>query len=281
MAVFMFPGQGAQTRGMAGELFSRYPEYTAAADEILGYSVEELCKTDPKGLLQQTEYTQPALFVVNVLFYIEEIVRRRQYPRAVIGHSLGEYNALFAAGAFDFRTGVQLVKKRGELMSQQRGGGMAAVLGLDSASVRTAIQDAGLDAIDLANDNAPRQVVISGPKSEIDRAQPIVEARGARFVPLRVSGAFHSRYMKPVQQEFSRALESARIGECRLDVVANVDAKPYHPGSVRANLLEQLVRPVLFTDSVRHLIARGETEFVEVGPGKVLTGLVGQVRGIN
>jgi len=278
MAVFMFPGQGAQVRGMGAALFARYPEYTAAADEILGYSVEQLCVADPEGRLQHTDYTQPALFVVNVLSYIDEIVRRRQYPRFVVGHSLGEYNALFAAGAFDFRTGLALVKKRGELMARQHGGGMAAVIGLDSANVRAILAAARLDAIDLANDNAPRQVVISGPRPEVERAQPIIEARGARFVPLRVSGAFHSRQMQPVQQEFAVALAAARIADCHLTVVANVNAQPYAPGSVRANLRDQLVRPVLFTDSLRHLIALGETEFVEIGPGNVLTGLVGQLR---
>jgi trans-AT polyketide synthase, acyltransferase and oxidoreductase domains len=276
MTVFMFPGQGSQARGMGGELFARYPEYTAAADEILGYSLAELCADDDR--LQHTEYTQPALFVVNVLSYIDEVVRRGARPASFVGHSLGEYNALFAAGAFDFRTGVALVRRRGELMARLRGGGMAAILGLDIERVRAILRDAGFDAIDVANENAPRQVILSGQTDDLERVKPIFAAAGARFAALRVSGAFHSRYMAPARAEFAQTLAAAAIRDCHMQVIANVDARPFPPGGVRERLLDQLVRPVRFAASVRYLCDAGEREFIEVGPGRVLTNLVAQIR---
>jgi len=168
----VFPGQGAQSKGMGKDLFAAYPEQTDKASEILGYSIRELCVDDPDNRLNQTQYTQPALYVVNALG-----LRQMQESGAVpadidvlAGHSLGEYNALLAAGVFDFETGLRLVVERGRLMSQAAGGGMAAVVGLGADALRAALDEAGLQSVDLANFNTPSQIVISGPAADIEAA---------------------------------------------------------------------------------------------------------------
>lgn len=282
MAVYMFPGQGSQQRGMGEGLFERYREYTRKADEVLGYSIEELCLKDPHQRLGQTQYTQCALYVVNVLTYLRRIEETGKYPAYVIGHSLGEYDALFAAGAFDFETGLRLVRKRGELMSQMTEGGMAAIIGLSEGRVNEVLRSAGLTGLDVANLNSPAQVVISGPRADIERAQPAFEAAGARrYLPLRVSGAFHSRYMAPARDVFARFLEGFSLSELRLPVISNVHARAYAPGEVRANLVEQIVRPVRWMESISWLLERGEDTFEEIGPGNVLAGLVMQLKQVR
>src|SRR5436305_5494221 len=167
MTVFLFPGQGSQRIGMGNTLFDEFKAITARADEILGYSIKELCLQDPHQQLGQTQFTQPALYVVNALSYLKKMKEAGQAPAYVSGHSLGEYNALFAAGAFDFETGLQLVKKRGELMSQATGGGMAAVIGFTLEQVDQILKEYGLTSIDIANYNTPTQIVLAGLKADI------------------------------------------------------------------------------------------------------------------
>ncbi len=171
MATFIFPGQGSQVKGMGGNLFNEFRELTAQADDILGYSIKELCMEDPNSTLGQTQYTQPALFVVSALSYLKRIKETGRKPDFVAGHSLGEYNALFAAGAFDFETGLKLVKKRGELMSLATGGSMAVVLGITEENIVEVLEQNGLYSIDIANVNSPYQVAISGLKEDIDKAR--------------------------------------------------------------------------------------------------------------
>ncbi|HET7287022.1 MAG TPA: ACP S-malonyltransferase, partial [Pyrinomonadaceae bacterium] len=219
MTTFVFPGQGSQKKGMGAGLFEKFVELTAKADAVLGYSVSELCLKDPHSQLTQTQFTQPALFVVNALSYLSLVEEKRQRPDFVAGHSLGEYNALFAAGAFDFETGLRLVKRRGELMSRISGGGMAAVVGIDEATFRRLLKENGFDDVDIANFNAPGQVIISGLRDTVVRTKPIFEAAGARFAQLQVSGAFHSRQMVPTQQEFSAFLRQFDYQDLQLPVV--------------------------------------------------------------
>jgi len=275
----MFPGQGSQKPGMGSGLFELFPELTREADAILRYSIQDLCLHDPAQKLGQTQFTQPALFTVNALSFYQARQIQGKSPDCLIGHSLGEYNALLAAGVFDFATGLKLVQRRGELMSQATGGGMAAVVGLDQDRVKVLLQDHGLTTIDLANLNAPTQIVISGPQADITRAQTIFETSGASmFVPLKVSGAFHSRYMQPSREQFREFLAGFTFAAPSLPVISNVEALPYNEDRTAELLANQLTHSVRWVESIRHLIELGVNEFVEMGPGKVLTGLVRKIK---
>ncbi len=178
---FIFPGQGSQEKGMGKQLFEAYPELTKVADHILGYSIENLCLADSRQVLDHTEYTQPALYVVNALSYLHEREIRGLEPGFLAGHSLGEYSALFAAGVFDFETGLRLVQKRGALMAEAKGGGMAAVIGMDAPQTMKVLSDSGLDSIDIANINSPQQTVISGARADVERRRPFLSPQGREF----------------------------------------------------------------------------------------------------
>lgn len=281
MKACVFPGQGSQAIDMGEGLFERYPEITAKADEILGYSVEELCLRDPKGLLHQTQYTQPALYVVNALTYRSRCDRGVPPPDFLAGHSLGEYNALLAAEVFDFESGLRIVKKRGELMSAASGGAMAAVLGCAGEEVEGILRSHGLLGIDVANYNTPTQVVLSGPAEEIARAEAVFTDLGATFKPLNVSAAFHSRYMEAFMQPLGEVLDSVEIHPPKIPVISNVSARPYDVSEVREHLQRQVREPVRWTESIRYLLNAGVEEFEEVGPGFVLTKLIKSIRKVT
>ncbi|MCC7247779.1 MAG: acyltransferase domain-containing protein, partial [Lysobacter sp.] len=202
-SVWVFPGQGSQRKGMGEGLFERYARETAQADEVLGYSLRTLCLEDPDGVLNRTEFTQPALFAVSALSFLAKRDDGAVLPDVYAGHSLGEFNALFAADAFDFATGVALVAKRGELMSKAPRGAMAAVIGPDLTRVCALLDEAGLAEVDIANINSGSQIVISGLYEDIDRCQPVFAEAGARFARLNVSAAFHSRWMRDIQAQFA------------------------------------------------------------------------------
>ncbi len=273
----MFPGQGSQTKGMGIELFSYFPEQIKQADEILGYSVKELCLDDPQQQLNNTEYTQPALYIVEALSFLARI-SEEPLPNYLIGHSLGEYAALFAAGAFDFETGLKLVKKRGELMAKASGGGMLAVIDLAEDRIKSLLQTNGLDSIDFANFNSPKQIVLSGPAADIAKANEILAQEALMCVPLKVSGAFHSRYMQSAADEFKQFVEAFQFSPLQIEVIANITAEPYINESAKENLVKQMTHPVLWTDTIRYLKNQGESIFIEVGPGNVLTRLNAQIK---
>lgn len=272
--VYVFPGQGSQSKGMGGSLFDKYQNYTDVASDILGYSIKSLCLEDPLNQLSKTEFTQPALYVVNVLTYLDKQAADPTPANYLAGHSLGEYNALFAAGAFSFEVGLQIVKKRGELMSRAPAGSMAAVIGIDAMKISQAIADSSIFQLDIANLNSPTQTIVSGTVSAIDQAQPIFEKLGAMVVPLAVNGAFHSRLMQPVVNEFEAFLNQFEYYSLRTKVISNISAKPYIDNQIIYNLKEQLCNPVQWLNSVRYLMAQGELEFDELGPGDVLTKLI-------
>lgn len=274
MITYVFPGQGSQYRGMGGNLFDEYPEITAKADRVLGYSIKELCLEDPKRQLSQTQFTQPALYTVNALSYLRKIGETGKKPDFVAGHSLGEYNALFAAGAFEFESGLSLVKMRGELMSRAAGGGMAAVLGLSGEQVEDILKRNSLNTITVANYNTSSQIVIAGPREEIDRATSFFEQENATYIPLNVSGAFHTSYMNDSKELFRERLNSFEFLELGIPVISNVHARPYRQGKTRDNLIEQITHPVRWTESIRYLMGKGAAVFEEIGPGDVLTKLV-------
>jgi malonyl CoA-acyl carrier protein transacylase len=281
MRSYVFPGQGVQKRGMGREVFELFPDLCARADDVLGYSIEKLCLADPDRLLNKTEYSQPAIYVVNVLHYLAAC--RQDLPAAdyLAGHSLGEYNALFAAGAFDFETGLTLVKHRAEVMGRAEGGGMAAVVGVSPPVIEEALKTQGATGVVIANYNAPEQCVLSGSKEEMARIKPIFETmEGVRgFVPLRVSGAFHSPLMETAAKAFRVFLDSVDFGVLRTPVVSSVTGRPFASGrqAIRDALAEQITRPVRWDECVRYLRGVGVSDFVELGGTKVLTSLIDKI----
>jgi [acyl-carrier-protein] S-malonyltransferase len=284
---WVFPGQGSQTVGMGKALYEDYlpvRDLFERADEVLGRPISRLCFEGPAEELQQTANAQPALLVTEIAHL--EALRLRyagelSAPEFVAGHSLGEYSALVAAGAMAFEDGLLLVAERGRLMqaagNESEGpSGMSAVLGLPAEEVEVICLETG---VDLANLNGPDQVVISGPLDALEVAGALAKERGAkRVVPLQVSAAFHSRWMQPMAREFGLAIAETRIVNPRVPVVANVTARPVSDHrEVRRLLEEQTYSSVHWVESVRYMEAAGVSTFIEIGPGRVLSGLARRI----
>lgn len=277
MKTYVFPGQGSQVKGMGKDLFNDFTELIKKADDVLGYSIKELCLDNPDKKLHQTQYTQPAMYVVNALSYLKKVDAEGE-PDFLAGHSLGEYNALLAAGAFSFEDGLKMVKKRGELMSKAKKGAMAAILNSSESQINEILENANLATIDIANLNAPTQIVISGLQEEVTRAQTAFEEADTMFIPLNTSGAFHSRYMKDAGDEFATFAKDFKFSDLKIPVIANVSGKPYESDNVAQNLINQLTSCVRWSDSVMYIMDQGEMEFAEMGVGDVLTKLIDYVQ---
>lgn len=283
MKTFMFPGQGSQIKGMGAPLFERFRQLTEQTDEILGYSIRELCVDDPRDELNHTRFTQPALFVVNALTYYAMHEDCGTTPDFLAGHSLGEFSALLAAGCFDFDTGVKLVKKRGELMALSEKGAMAAIVNASKEKIESVLAENGLTNVCIANYNTPAQIVISGLADEITKAEPLFQRDTMRFYPLNASGAFHSRFMQPARDTFAKFLKSFKFADPAIPVISNVTARPYESRKIADGLARQIVSTVRWCESIQYLLAlaveRGqEATFDELGPGDVLTRLVYTIR---
>lgn len=264
---------------MGKGLWERFPWQVDEADSILGYSVKGVCQ-GAVGNLDQTDYTQPALYVVSCLSFLAWAEDSGKQASFAAGHSVGEYAALFAAGMVRFGDGLRMVQKRGELMAKQAGGGMAAVIGMELEGIKAALAgNPSLEGVDIANINAPGQIVLSGKKEDIMAAQAVFEAAGARrYVPLNVSGAFHSRHMRAPGEEFREAVSSVEFFQPFFPVISNLEAKPYEQGREAELLVRQIYSPVQWVDSILYLRAQGEMDFVESGPGSVLTGLLRRIK---
>jgi [acyl-carrier-protein] S-malonyltransferase len=283
---FLFPGQGSQQVGMGRELAEvsdQVKGYFDKADQVLEESLSATIFEGPQDKLTLTVNAQPALLTTSIaiLDYFKESGIEADF---VAGHSLGEYSALVAAGALQFEDGVYAVRKRGELMEKAVPNGegtMAAVLGLDRDSLTAvceAVTAAG-NSVQLANLNCPGQIVISGSRKGVEEASIKAKEAGAkRVLPLNVSGPFHSALMKPAAVEFKDILNSIQINSAQIPVIANVTAEPMQEAEeIKEKLIEQLYSPVLWEDTVGKMIELGVDTFIEIGPGKVLAGLVRKV----
>ncbi|HOX45329.1 MAG TPA: ACP S-malonyltransferase [Myxococcota bacterium] len=283
---FLFPGQGAQHVGM-GEALRRESaaarKVFAEADEVLGWSVTRLCLEGPEDELTRTENLQPALFTVSMAAVAALAERGPLRPSACLGHSLGEYAALAAAGALSFADALRLVRRRGEAMGAALPAGqgaMAAVLGLDEQAVATACaQAAGEDVLVVANLNCPGQVVISGHARALARAEGPLQAAGARgILPLKVSAPFHSALMRPAAERLREALAQVAVHAPSAPVLSNASGLPHgDPQDIRRALEAQLVSPVRWSACVGWVLGRGVRLFLELGPGKVLAGLLKRI----
>jgi len=282
MKAYVFPGQGAQFVGMGKDLYENVPqakELFEKANEILGFRITDLMFAGTDEDLKQTKVTQPAIFLHSVI--LAKSLGDEFKTEMVAGHSLGEFSALVAAGALSFEDGLRLVAARANAMQkacEQNPSTMAAVLGLDDAKVEEIC--ASIDGVVVAaNYNCPGQLVISGANEAIDAACEALKAAGAkRALKLPVGGAFHSPLMEPARVELEAAIEATQINAPVCPVYQNVDAKPYtDPAQIKKNLVAQLTGAVRWTQTVQNMVADGVSSFTELGPGKVLQGLVNKI----
>lgn len=288
---YVFPGQGAQYVGMGRDLYDSYESARAVfkqADEALGFPLSQLCFNGPDDELRQTINAQPAIVTVSLalLSAIRNSADNKSLPTPafVAGHSLGEYTALAAAGVVDFATAIYLTRERGLLMHNaglENPGGMAAIIGLDETSLAYICNQSGTR---IANFNCPGQLVISGDVDSLKKAIELAEAKGAhRVIPLQVSGAFHTHYMQPAADSLAVIIDNIHFDTSQIPIVANTTASEITTADMaKEELLNQLCNSVQWQRSIEYMIDNGVTTFIEIGPGKVLSGLIKRInRGVK
>lgn len=278
--IFMFPGQGSQYPGMGKDLYDKYDiakEVFHKAQKFMGKDFLEMMFEGDEEILKRTENTQPAIYTVSVaaLETIKHLGIMEYHM--VMGHSLGEFTALYAAGVIEFLQGLNLVRIRGELMAEaDKGGGMAAIIGMDEKDIAEVVDK--YPNVIIANYNAPGQIVISGSREELDRAIEELKPSAKRIVPLKVSGAFHSPLMDSAAEKFRRYLKKEEMRPPRIPIIMNVTGKATMDlDEVFSALTKQLTGPVRFIEMTQNAYEMGARKFVEVGPGKVLQGLVKRI----
>ncbi|OWY65403.1 [acyl-carrier-protein] S-malonyltransferase [cyanobacterium TDX16] len=268
---WVFPGQGSQATGMGMDLLEidYAKDKFAQAEEILGWSVVEICQSADDSL-SRTLYTQPCMYVVESI--LADLLRQQgRQPDLVAGHSLGEYAALYVAGVFDWSSGLRLIKRRAELMDSVSGGMMAALIGFDRTQLETQLQQ--MSDVVLANDNSPAQVVISGTPTAVQEL--IANIKTKRAMPLKVSGAFHSPFMAAAASEFQQVLESVTFNSAIIPVLSNVEPVPTVDAAIlKERLTQQMTGGVRWRETVQCFAEEGVQQVVEIGPGNVLTGLI-------
>ena len=282
---WVFPGQGSQEVGMGRDAFDRYPEARELfqrADDVLGMGLSRLCFDGPEEELRQTVNTQPAIVTVSLAYLAAARGKHTAVdgePAFVAGHSLGEYSALIAAGVLSFEDGVMLVRERGRLMQaagERNPGTLAAILGLDESALEEVCQEAGAE---ICNLNSENQIVIGGGRDAVSRAMDLAKARGARRVlPLKVSGAFHSSLMQPAAEGMAVAIQQVRFRDPEIPLVGNCSGDSLRAGeAIKDELIRQVSTAVQWRRSVLKMLESGVSTFVEIGPGRVLSGLIHQI----
>jgi [acyl-carrier-protein] S-malonyltransferase len=283
---YIFPGQGSQAVGMGKDLFDNFAaarEVFGAADDALGFSLSDMCFSGDEADLQLTANTQPAILTVSVAAYRVARADGLPEPDVVAGHSLGEYSALVAAGVLDLADAVRTVRKRGTYMQEAVPigvGAMAAILGLDTETVEAGCVEAAQGEVcSAANINSPSQVVIAGNTHAVDRACEILKEKGAkRTIKLNVSAPFHCELMMPAQERLASDLDELPYGGFAFPIVHNVDAADNSDAAiVKTKLTQQVSSPVRWLETIENMVATGVERYVEIGPGKVLTGLIRQI----
>lgn len=274
---WVFPGQGSQSVGMGKALADAEPEARqrfAEADDALGFALSDIIWNGPDATLQQTDTQQPALLVVSVVQF-EALQRRGQLPDAAFaaGHSLGQYSAAVCTGALPFADAVRLVRRRGQLMQEYGHGAMAAILGMETDAVQALAAEA---MVEVANINAPGQVTIAGRQEDVERAAALAKERGARrAIMLPVSAAFHTSLMRPVADALAPLLEEADLTDPAVPIMANVDGQPISiAADLRAEFIHHIFSPVQWVRAVETMRDAGITDYLEIGPGNVLSGLI-------
>lgn len=280
---YMFPGQGSQVVGMGEDFYKteEIKELYDQANNALGKDIKKLMFEGPTEELTETENAQPALLLSSVVVY-KLLEKAGVKPAMTVGHSLGEYSALVAANSIKLDEALPLVATRGKLMEKafpKGQGTMAAVIGLNQEQIEEELAKITEEIVDLANINSPGQIVISGSKKGIDQAQTLLKDAGARrILPLNVSGPFHSRLMKEANEEFAASLNEVDVNNAEIPVYANVTAEPVKDSDeIKELLIKQLYSPVRFEESIKNMLDSGVDAFVEVGTGKVLSGLVKKI----
>ncbi len=277
---FVFPGQGSQSIGMGSDVYNNFDvakNVFDCADKTLNRSISKICFEGPEEELKKTVNTQPAILTVSIALL--EVLKSQTglTPSFVAGHSLGEYAALYEAGVLSMTDAFSLIQKRAEAMDKVHGGKMAAVLGLSDEKVKEILDSVNSGYVDAANYNCIGQVVITGEEKAIeDASKLLIEAGAKRVIPLAVSGAFHSKLMKGASEEYEKSIENYTINDAKIPVVTNVDAQ-ITTSNFKRKMIEQIYSPVYWTQSVLKMIDEGVDTFIEIGNGKVLTGLIKKI----
>ncbi len=280
---FMFPGQGAQSVGMGKDLFDNYESAKSVyntADTVLGRSISSICFAGPEDDLKQTINTQPAIVATSIAALEAFKSELNIEPAFTAGHSLGEYCAMYASGVMSLETTMKLIQKRAELMGATKGGAMAAVLNASDEQLKAGLEEGSkVGYVDVANYNSQAQVVITGAEDAVKATSDYLLANGVRrVVPLAVSGAFHSKFMENAGKEFASFVSDAELSDAKVPVMTNVDASAtVSSADFREKMPKQIYSSVYWTQSVQKMVEEGVSTFVEIGPGKVLSGLVKKI----